>query len=162
MIGLIDRVLDFVTGGDASGTSSFDEKLELSVAALMVEAARMDDTFDPAERAVIERLLAAKFELGAEAAHRLVAQAEAAMKKSTQYFPFTHRVVESMSPGERVQVIEMLWKVAYADGVLDPHEDMLVRRIAGLIYVPDRDRGLARRRALEKLAAAGISVPKPD
>jgi len=70
--------------------------------------------------------------------------------------------VESMDAEERVGLIEMLWKVAYADGVLDPHEDMLVRRIAGLIYVPDRDRGVARRRALEKLAAAGISVPKPD
>lgn len=160
MFGLIDRVLDFVTGAEAPAASSFDEKLELSVAALMVEAARMDDTFDPAERAVIERLLAAKFDLGAEEAHRLVEQAEAAVKNSTQYFPFTHRVVESMSAEERVQVIEMLWKVAYADGVLDPHEDMLVRRIAGLIYVPDRDRGLARRRALEKLAAAGITVPK--
>ncbi|WP_119422181.1 TerB family tellurite resistance protein [Desertibaculum subflavum] len=160
MFGLIDRVLDFVTGAEAPATSSFDEKLELSVAALMVEAARMDDTFDPAERAVIERMLAAKFDLGAEEAHQLVVRAEAAVKNSTQYFPFTHRVVESMSAEERVQVIEMLWKVAYADGVLDPHEDMLVRRIAGLIYVPDRDRGLARRRALEKLAAAGISVPK--
>ena len=45
----------------------------------------------------------------------------------------------------------MLWKVAYSDGVLDPLEDMLLRRIAGLIHVPDRDRGLARMRALEEL-----------
>jgi uncharacterized tellurite resistance protein B-like protein len=160
MIELIDRVLDFVTGRDAPATSSFDEKLELSVAALLVEAARMDQAFDAAERSTIERLLAARFDLDADAAHQLVTRAEAAVAKSTQYFPFTHRVVESMDAAERVQLIEMLWKVAYADGVLDPHEDMLVRRIAGLIYVPDRDRGLARRRALEKLAALGVAVPK--
>ena len=162
MIDLIDRVLDFVTGRQSPAASSFDEKLEISVAALLVEAARMDETFDAAERTTIERLLAAKFHLKPEEAHRLVTEAEAAVHKSTQYFPFTHRVVESMDAEERVGLIEMLWKVAYADGVLDPHEDMLVRRIAGLIYVPDRDRGVARRRALEKLAAAGISVPKPD
>ncbi len=48
----------------------------------------------------------------------------------------------------------MLWEVAYADGVLDPQEDMLLRQIAGLIHVPDRDRGEARKRALEKVAAA--------
>lgn len=159
MIDLFDRVLDFVTGRQTPVVSSFDEKLEISVAALMVEAARMDETFDPAERATIERLLAAKFHLDPEAAHRLVTQAEQAVRQSTQYFPFTHRVVESMDAEERIGVIEMLWKVAYADGVLDPHEDMLVRRIAGLIYVPDRDRGVARKRALEKLAAAGITVP---
>jgi hypothetical protein len=38
--------------------------------------------------------------------------------------------------------------------VLDPHEDMLLRRVAGLIFVPDKERGRARQRALEKLAAA--------
>ena len=32
----------------------------------------------------------------------------------------------------------MLWKVAYADGVLDAYEDMLLRRIAGLIHVSDQ------------------------
>jgi uncharacterized tellurite resistance protein B-like protein len=162
MIDLIDRVLDFVTGRQPPAATSFDERLEIAVAALMVEAARMDNTFDDAERRTIERLLAVKFHLAPDEAHRLVVQAEEAVRKSTQYFSFTHRVLESMDAEERVGLIEMLWKVAYADGVLDPHEDMLVRRIAGLIYVPDRDRGLARRRALEKLAAAGISVPKPD
>jgi len=58
-----------------------------------------------------------------------------------------------MSPQDRVQLIEMLWKVAYSDGVLDPHEDMLLRQIAGLIHVSDQDRGSARKRALDRLAA---------
>ena len=44
----------------------------------------------------------------------------------------------------------MLWDVAYADGVLDPEEDLLIRRIAGLIYVSDRDRVLARQRVLAR------------
>jgi len=43
--------------------------------------------------------------------------------------------------------------VALSDGVLDPYEDMLLRQIAGLIQVPDKDRGLARQRALEQLKA---------
>jgi uncharacterized tellurite resistance protein B-like protein len=79
--------------------------------------------------------------------------AEQAVRETSQYFPFTHRIVQGMSEDERAHVIEMLWKVSYADGVLDPHEDMLVRRVAGLIHVPDRARSLARRRALDKLAA---------
>jgi uncharacterized tellurite resistance protein B-like protein len=55
-----------------------------------------------------------------------------------------------MSPEERVELIEMLWGVAYADGVLDPEEDLLVRRIAGLIHVDDRERVLARQRVLAR------------
>jgi uncharacterized tellurite resistance protein B-like protein len=57
-----------------------------------------------------------------------------------------------MDPAERIQLIEMLWEVVYADGVLDSEEDALIRRIAGLIYVEDRDRVLARKRVLERMA----------
>jgi uncharacterized tellurite resistance protein B-like protein len=45
----------------------------------------------------------------------------------------------------------MLWEVAYADGVLDEYEDSLLRRVGGLIYVPDRERGMARQRVLRRL-----------
>jgi uncharacterized tellurite resistance protein B-like protein len=41
--------------------------------------------------------------------------------------------------------------VAYSDGVLTSDEDTLIRRVAGLIYVPDRERGEAKRRVLERL-----------
>jgi uncharacterized tellurite resistance protein B-like protein len=45
----------------------------------------------------------------------------------------------------------MLWEVAYSDGALTGDEDALIRRVAGLIYVSDRDRGDANRRARERL-----------
>ena len=45
----------------------------------------------------------------------------------------------------------MLWEVAYADGVLDPLEDTLLRRIGGLIDVSDRERGAARLRVVARL-----------
>ncbi len=86
--------------------------------------------------------------------HVLVEAAERAVRHSTQFFPFTQEICKQMEPQARVQIIEMLWEVAYADGVLAPDEDMLLRRIAGLSFVPDRKRGMARLRALEKLAAA--------
>jgi uncharacterized tellurite resistance protein B-like protein len=56
-----------------------------------------------------------------------------------------------MDPEERIRLIEMLWEVAYADGVLDAEEDLLLRRVAGLIYVSDQDRVAARQRVLRRL-----------
>jgi uncharacterized tellurite resistance protein B-like protein len=56
-----------------------------------------------------------------------------------------------MDPQQRIVLIEMLWEVAYADGVLDPEEDVLLRRVAGLIYVSDADRVAARQRVLQRL-----------
>ncbi|PKQ01791.1 MAG: TerB family tellurite resistance protein, partial [Alphaproteobacteria bacterium HGW-Alphaproteobacteria-12] len=55
------------------------------------------------------------------------------------------------SEEERVGVIEKMWEVVYADGVLDDYEANLLRRVAGLIYVPDRESGQARQRVIARL-----------
>jgi len=154
---MLDRLLNFLSGTEAPSAQAGPDELQLAVAALLVEAARMDDNFDPQERAAIERLLAARFDLTPEAVHELVRAAEQRVRETAQYFPFTHEITTRLSTEQRVGIIEMLWEVAYADGVLDPQEDMLLRQIAGLIHVPDRDRGEARKRALEKAAARQAS-----
>ncbi|MGH6929470.1 MAG: TerB family tellurite resistance protein [Dongiaceae bacterium] len=152
---MIERVLDFLTGRAAPAPTESGDELELAVAALLIEAARMDDSFDAGERTAIERLLAEKFDMPPAEVHDLVAAAEEAVRHSTQFYPFTQQICHRIEPEARAHIIEMMWEVAYADGVLDPHEDMLLRRIAGLIAVSDRERMVARKRALEKLAAKG-------
>jgi uncharacterized tellurite resistance protein B-like protein len=150
---MLDRVLDFLTGRAPPTVAAGAGELALAVAALLIEAARMDDDFNSDERAAIERLLSARFKLAPAAVQALVEEAEAAVRHATQFFPFTQQICKQLDPEARVQIIEMLWEVAYADGSLDPQEDMLLRRIAGLIYVSDGERGAARKRALAKLAA---------
>ncbi len=150
---MLKQVMDLLGGRVAPSRSNGAGDVQLAVAALLVEAARMDSDFDAAERATIRRLLAARFELSPEATEQLIASAEHAVQNATQLFPFTREVCKRMDPEARALVVEMLWKVAYSDGTLDPHEDMLVRRVAGLIHVPDRQRATARQEALAKLAA---------
>jgi uncharacterized tellurite resistance protein B-like protein len=111
----------------------------------------MDDDFDESERATISRLLALRFGLTAEDIARLVETAERRAEVSSGLLPFTRLVVDRLAPPERAQVVEMLYEVVYADGRLDPDEDALVRRIAGLIYVTDFERGVARKRARRTL-----------
>jgi len=147
---VIDRILQLLAGGAPSDAERADE-LQLAVAALLVEAARMDDHFDASERAVIERLLTARFDLAPDATRRLLDAAERTADLSTQLFRFTHLAVQRLDAAGRVRLVEMLWEVAYADGTLDPDEDALLRRIAGLLYVSDHERGDARKRALDRL-----------
>jgi uncharacterized tellurite resistance protein B-like protein len=125
--------------------------LRLSVAVLLLEAARQDDAFDARERAMIEKLLTSRFDLSAQEYMALMAAAEARVSQMVQLHGHTSEIAAEMTPQERVDLIEMLWDVAYADGVLDPEEDLMIRRIAGLIYVSDRDRVLARQRVLARL-----------
>ena len=146
---MFDNILKLLTAPEAPAPSH--DQLQMAVAVLLVEAARMDDIFADAERTTIERLLSEKFELSPEATRKLVETAETTAEKSHQLHPFTRLAVERMTPQQRVRLIEMLWEVAYADGVLDPEEDALLRRVAGLIYVSDADRVAARLRVVERL-----------
>jgi uncharacterized tellurite resistance protein B-like protein len=148
---MIDRMLDFRTGRKTPALADQPDELELAVAALLIEAARMDDQFDAAERGTIERLLTERFDLAPDQLRALMEAAEAAVRQSTQFFPFTRQIVQRISHDDRAHILEMMWEVAYADGVLDPQEDALLRRIAGLIHVSDRERGLSRQRALERV-----------
>lgn len=144
---MLDRLLRMLDGSAPPAAPSEDD-VRLAVAALLVEAARMDQNFGEDERAAIAGMLIERFSIQADDAERLIARADTKVADTAQYFPFTHNINQQMSPGEKTEVIEMLWRVAYADGTLDAHEDQLIRQIAGLIHVPDRDRMLARKRAL--------------
>jgi len=155
---MFNQFLELLTGVGPRPAADTPDKLQIAVAALLVQAALMGDRFDQAERAVIERLLVARFGLSPEATRRLLESAEQAVDRSNQLFAFTKLAADQLDPDERVQLIEMLWEVVYADGVLDPNEDALVRRIAGLVYVSDHDRGAARNRVLARLRAAAVTA----
>ena len=146
---MLAQIRKFLSAPDTPTKTA--DQLQIAVAVLLVEAARMDDRFDSAERGAIERVLGEKFELSAESTRELLALAEATADTTHQLHPFTRMAVERMTPQERIRLVEMLWEVAYADGVLDPEEDALLRRVAGLIYVSDADRVAARQRVLQRL-----------
>jgi uncharacterized tellurite resistance protein B-like protein len=132
------------------GQHTVDE-LHLAAAVLLVEAARMDSEIHEAERARIGTLLRERFGLGAEEAHELLELAERAAAESTHWQGYTRVVKERFDQDERIQMLEMLWEVVYTDGRLHDHEASLLRRITGLLYVPDRESGEARKRVLARL-----------
>lgn len=131
------------------------DELQLAAAALLVEAAEMDNDFAESERAAITELVKHRFALSDEEAATLLAAASDRVAESTQLFGFTRVVNDRFSFEERVELLEMLWQVVYADGRLHDYEASLMRRIAGLIHVPDRDSGDARKRALARLGLDG-------
>lgn len=134
----------------AEPTHSFEDR-QLAAAALMVEAATMDSEFHAAERVRIGDLIQQRFGLSAAEAGDLLSEAERAAADSVQWHGFTQAVKDGFDHAERIELIEMLWEVAYADGELHDYEASLLRRIAGLIYVSDRESGEARKRVVARL-----------
>ncbi|HEY9080399.1 TerB family tellurite resistance protein [Magnetovibrio sp.] len=128
------------------------DNLQRAAAALLVEAAVMDGTFGEDERAVVLRLLKDRFDLSVSETETLLGEAETAISESNELYTLTRTIKENFEHSERVELIEMLWEVAYADGELHDYESNLVRRLSGLLYVSDRDSGEARKRVLERLS----------
>jgi uncharacterized tellurite resistance protein B-like protein len=147
---MIEQIRAWFTG-EPSEPAEPRDRLQLALCALLIEAAEADDHFDTKEREVIAGLLEQRFNLSPARAAVLIAAGERAAENAAELFHFTRIINERLSPQERIELIEMLWEVAYADGALDEFEDSLLRRIGGLIYISDRERGMARRRVLQRL-----------
>jgi len=126
------------------------DPLHLATACLLVEAAQMDNDFDAGERAKISELVQRRFGLSAGDSDRLLQAADEKVAQSVEIFGFTREIKDAFSPEERIELMEMLWDVAYVDGELHDLEANLMRRLAGLLHVSDRDSGLARKRVLAR------------
>jgi uncharacterized tellurite resistance protein B-like protein len=144
---MIDQLLRLFQGANTPTV----EEPHLAVAVLLVEAGLMAGDFSAEERTMTARLLSRRFALPPDEAEELIQRAETRARDTAQYFPFTHSLNTNMSIEAKIEVVEMLWRIAYADGNLDPFEDQLIRQVAGLLHVPDRDRMDAKRRVIDAL-----------
>ena len=154
---MIDRLLSMF-GGDADKSpaqteAGADNRLAFAAAALLIEAARMDDTIDEDERARIVELVRWRFKLDEAEASALVAEAEPSAETG-HLQKFTAIICKATEPKERIGIVEMLWDVVYADGQVHHLESSLLRRLAGLLYVSDRDTAAARQRVRERYGLA--------
>lgn len=118
----------------------------LALAALLVRVARSDGQFREAEARRIDRILAERYHLSPFEAVKLRAEAETLEAEAPDTVRFTRAIKDAVPYEEREGVIEALWAVALADGVRDYEEDALLRLVANLLGVSDRDSALARQR----------------
>jgi uncharacterized tellurite resistance protein B-like protein len=150
---MMDRLRAWLTE-DQGELSGDRDTLQLAVAALLMEAAHVDGSLGERERAAVQRLLERQFRLSPEASQALAATGERQAERSTQLFGFTRIINERVPRERRIELIEMLWEVTYADGILDPLEDAMLRQVGGLIDVADAERGAARQRVMKRLGIA--------
>jgi uncharacterized tellurite resistance protein B-like protein len=135
-------------GAKAPGGAS-QHALHLATAALLLEMMRMDSTVTAAETAAVTKALQSRFGLDADDVETLMVLASDEARQATDYFQFTSLINKNFSTEQKVQVVEYLWQVAYADGHLDAHEQHFMRKIADLLYISHADYVAAKQRARE-------------
>jgi uncharacterized tellurite resistance protein B-like protein len=156
---LFDSLLPPQPGAVPATPAGDEHRLQLATAVLLVEVMRADGSFHAGEREAVQAALIEKFALAADEADRLAELAAAAARDATDLFTFTARVDTAFSMEQKVRMIELMWRVAYADGHLADHERHTLWRVADLLHVPQGAYVLARQRAAQAAPGTGLTPP---
>ena len=142
---LRNLVTELTEGG--KHPSGFDDgDYRLAAAALLVHAAAIDGAIPQVARDKLHALVKQRFALDDAQTEELLSKATEAERQSIDLYQFTARLNRSLDEKGRARVVEMLWQIVYADGVVTEFEDNLVWRAADLLHVPQSERIALRRR----------------
>lgn len=137
---MLTRIRDFFRThlqlpGEQTGRDP-DHALRLAAAALLLEMTRMDPQADQAEQEAVTEAVREHLGLSPEEAEELIACAEEERAEAADYYQFTSLMNRSYTSRQKVELVERLWRIAYANERLHRYEEHLVRRLAELLYVP--------------------------
>lgn len=124
---------------ETESEDSREHRMRIAAAALLIETARADFTQDGEEESALENLLCDTLSLSHGEVHQLIELATKQVDESTSLYQFTREINDHYTAANKVQLIDAMWRVAYADGRLDKYEEHLIRQVAELIYVPHQE-----------------------
>ncbi len=136
--GLFDRLF----AAPKEGAS--DEDARLALTALLVRIARADHDYAEVEKTRIDEISQLRFGLSRDDAIALRTEAEGLEAVAPDTVRFTRAIKEAVPFEGRIGVLEAMWSVVLADAERDHHEETLMRMVANLLGISDRDSALAR------------------
>jgi uncharacterized tellurite resistance protein B-like protein len=140
MLEEIRRLFAELRGGDKHSGHFGADDYRVAAAALLVHVATLDhDLTGPAQQK-LRALLMAQFSLTEALTDELIEAALAADREAVDFYHFTHLLMRTLDEQGRLRVVEMLWKMALADGAISEFEDNVMWRVADLLAVSPRDR----------------------
>mgnify|MGYP001245253275 FL=1 len=137
---MFDKLKTFFDKKTDISEINFDSE-KIAVVALLISTAKYDGNFDESERLEIQKLIKSYFSLSNENTDGLFKAAEEIENKANDLQQFTRSLNKVLNEEEKLKIIELIWKIIMADGIIDNYEENLVRRLSGLLYLQDKDIG---------------------
>jgi uncharacterized tellurite resistance protein B-like protein len=137
---MFDKLKTFFEKKTHISEISFDSE-KIAVVALLISTAKYDGNFDDLEKLEIQKLIKSYFSLSSENTDELFKVAEEIENEANDLQQFTRSLNRVLSEEEKLKIIELIWKIVMADGIIDSYEENLVRRLSGLLYLQDKDIG---------------------
>jgi uncharacterized tellurite resistance protein B-like protein len=110
-----------------------EHDIKIATAVLFLELAYADYNIAQEEETQIVKSLGSFFSLPQGDIQELLAIARDKRKQSSDIWHFTNQIKESFQRQKKIAVLEMLWKLVYADGYMDKYEEALMRKITTLL-----------------------------
>jgi uncharacterized tellurite resistance protein B-like protein len=149
MLRTLKDLFDAFTGPAEESPEASDHALKLATAVLLVEVMRADPARHADERQAVLAGLREKFALHDDELARLVELAEQTARTASDYHQFTSRLNDRFSHPQKIQIVEHMWQIAYADDHLHANENHLISKVAGLLHVTHGEYIGAKLRAKE-------------
>lgn len=124
-----------------------EHALRVATAVLLVEIARADFVVEPVERQRLRQLLEQEFQLTEIELDALLEEAEADADRLVSIQHTTRLLNEHYDHAMKRRVVEMMWRLVYADGEKSHYEEHLIRQIADLLYLSQNEFIQARHNA---------------
>ncbi|MBL9096768.1 MAG: TerB family tellurite resistance protein, partial [Alphaproteobacteria bacterium] len=126
------------------------ERRQVAVAALLIEASRLDGHYDAVEQGTVVRLLRETLQLPADQARNLLGLAEARQANTYDNWIFCEAIKKGYSMPERIDIVTHLWQVALVDGQLHRMETLMIDRVAKELELTPAQAAAAKEAAQKK------------
>jgi uncharacterized tellurite resistance protein B-like protein len=130
---MLELVKKYLNRTPATSEKSDSRHILIATCALLLEIASVDEEFSYDELVMILSILEKNHGLTWNEAKEMLKTAQAEREKSIDLWKFTNLINQNYSEEEKINVMEIIWKVIYADGRLDGHEDYMVHNLARLL-----------------------------
>ena len=122
--------------------------IEEAVVVLLLRAANIDGKKDEQEIEAIKRLIIQQFNYDEEKADMLITSASEKEESSADLFEWSKIINDHYDLDSKKIVFSMMCEIICADGLIDPFESNLIRRLSGLLYISDKDAGVIKKKVM--------------
>lgn len=140
MLGLLKKY--FYPQRELAGEQSqadIDKKLKIAACVLILEIAKSDYEFSGPEKEAVRDILQHNLAVAQEDIENVLRIAEKERSGNVDLYEYTSLINRNYSFEDKKKLVEMLWEIIYADGILDRYEDHLVHKLAGLLHLTQED-----------------------
>jgi uncharacterized tellurite resistance protein B-like protein len=136
---MIDRIKNFFSKNVLEPEDQEVKTEQLAAAALLVEVMVIDGDLDEQELASISQTLCQILSLSSEQVDELISLSRDEVAEATSLYQFTREINTHFSTEQKMNLLTAMWRVAFADGHLDKHEEGIIRRVADLLHILHSD-----------------------